>query len=131
MEEDIIVKKIKPMYTRILLTKNEYTEAGLIASTGLIDATKIKQGIKEYQKVIAVGPQVREVKVGDLVCIDPSRYAIRKYSKQETKEAMDEFYNATVKYAFPEVTIDGKNYLYLDERDIDFIIEEYTETKNQ
>ncbi len=124
---DIEIKEIKPMFTKILLTKDEYTEAAFIEGTGLIDASKMKQGVKEYQKVISVGNMVREVKPGDLVCINPAAYSIKKYKKGDTKEMMEEYTNQIIGYAFPTVELDGKEYLYLDERDIDFVITKYNE----
>ena len=42
----------------------------------------------------------------------------------------DEFYNAATKYAFPVIEVDGKECLYLDERDIDFVVTDYVELKN-
>lgn len=129
--EEITIKKIKPMYTKILLTKDMYTDESFITGTGIIDASKIKQGVKEIQKVLAIGSSVREVKVGDIVSINPDRYAVRSYAKDSTKEALkDEFYNPATKYIFPVITVDGKECLYLDERDIDFIVEDYAELKN-
>lgn len=130
MEENIIIKKIRPLYTKVVLTKDMYTDAPYVPGTNIIDATKVKQGLKELQHVVAVGTSVRDIKEGDLVCIDPSRYAIRKYSKKDTKEAMEEYANSITGYAFPEIELNGKPYLYLDERDIDFVVEEYTELKN-
>lgn len=129
--EEIRIKKIKPMYTKVLLTKDMYTDESFIAGTGIIDASKIKQGVKEIQKVLAVGTSVREVQVGDIVSINPDRYAVRSYAKDTTKEMLkDEFYNAATKYAFPVIEVDGKECLYLDERDIDFVVTDYVELKH-
>jgi len=93
----------------------------------IIDLQKEKQGIREYQKVIAVGESVRNVKVGDLVCINPSRYEEKVYKKDSMKSSMDEHYNYTIKYHFNVVELDGQQCLLIDEKDIDFIIDEYTE----
>ena len=60
------------MANYLVTTKNEYTEED-IKKEGLISA-KVVGSLKEYQTVVAVGPVVRGIKVGDLVCIDPSRY---------------------------------------------------------
>lgn len=124
---DINIKSVKPMFTHILTTKDEYTEAGLIAGTGIIDASKLKQGVKEYQKVVSIGSGVHSVKPGDLVAINPKRYAIMKYKKTDTKEMMEEYHNMPVDYAFPTIEVNGKELLYLDEADVDFIIDDYEE----
>lgn len=123
--QEINIKKVKPLFTKILLTKNEYSEAPYIPGTQILDATKSKQGIMEYQTVVAVGDMVRNVKEGDIVAINPKRYAVKKYDKTSMKEMMEEYTNEIVGYAFPTLDIGGKEFLFLDESDIDFVITEY------
>lgn len=130
MEEvEIKVKKIKPMFTKLLVTKEMYKDVTYVPGTSIIDPTKIKQGVKEYQTVVAVGDAVRDVKVGDLVCIDPTNYAVKKFAKADVRDKIEDYENKVLGYAFPEIEIDGKKYLYLDIRDIDFIIEEWEPIK--
>ena len=69
------IKKIKPLFTSVVTTMDKYTEAQLLAGSNIIDPSKTKQGVKEYQTVIAVGDSVRSIKEGDIVCINPSNYA--------------------------------------------------------
>jgi len=115
------VKKIKPMYTKIVTTMDKYVEEG---HSGLItDISKLKMGLREYQKVIAIGSSVRNVKEGDIVCINPDRYAIKKYSNNSVKADLME--NETVRYNFNVVKLDGVDYLLLDESDIEFVVTEY------
>ena len=119
------IKKIRPMYTHIVTTMDMYIDEQLKSPGGIIDASKLKKGIKEYQKVIAIGNSVRTVNVGDLVCINPERYAVRAYDENSVKR--DLMQNQIVKYNFNVVKLDGKDYLLLDESDVDFIIDEYEE----
>lgn len=119
------IKKIKPMFTRIVTTMDMYVEDQATTPGGIIDASKLKKGIKEYQKVIAVGTSVRNVKEGDLVCVNPDRYAVRQFSENSVKN--DLLTNQVTRYNFNVVNLDGKDYLLLDEADIEFIIEEYSE----
>ena len=107
----IKVKKIKPMFTALITTMDLYEVDG-VTKGGLIDSTKQKGTVKEYQKVVAVGDSVRGIKVGDLVCIDATRFAVRKHKDNSIK-----------------TDIDGKNYMLLQDRDIQFIIEEYEEVE--
>lgn len=125
MEENIILKKIKPMYTRVLLTKDEYADIAYMEGTMIIDPSKTQRGVKELQRVLAIGPDVRGIKEGDLVCINPEAYSIKKYKKGDMHDNLEEYSNTVVGYAFPEVKVDGKPCLYLDQRDIDFVVEEY------
>lgn len=120
------IKKIKPMFTAIVTTMEKYTEPQYITGSNIIDPSKSKLGLKEYQKVIAIGESVREIKVGDVVCINPSRYAQKKYSEGETKE-MIQGMQVVVDYHFNTIALDNVECLLLDQRDIDFVIEEYEE----
>lgn len=121
------IKKIKPLFNYIITTFDKYVEPALIAGTSIIDANKTKNGVKEYQTVIAVGSVVRDIKPGDMVCVNPTAYAVRKYAENSTKANMQEYSNSVVGYNFNIVIMDDKEYLLLSDRDIDFVIEEYTE----
>lgn len=121
------IKKIKPLFNSIITTFDKYVEPALIAGTSIIDANKTKNGVKEYQKVIAVGSVVRDIKPGDMVCINPSNYAVRKFAENSMKAGMQEYKNDVVGYNFNVVIMDDQEYLLLSDRDIDFIIEEYIE----
>lgn len=121
----IKLKKIKPMFTSVLTTADKFTEQRYMPGTMIIDPTASKTGLKEYQTVLAVGDSVRNVKVGDLICINPERYAVRKYSKDSMKSSMEEYNNVVVSYNFHMVDVDGKECLFIDDRDIDFVVEEY------
>lgn len=117
------LKKIKPLYTRIVTTMDMYVDKDVTLPGGIIDASKIKKGIKEYQTVVATGTSVKNVKVGDIVCIDPSRYAVRKFQPDSVKA--DLMTNQVTSYNFNVVSLDGTDYLLLDEADVEFIVEDY------
>jgi co-chaperonin GroES (HSP10) len=123
----IVLKKVKPMFTSLITTAEKY-EADLKTSGGIIDTTKAGT-LKEYQTVLAVGPDVRGVKVGDLICINPANYAVRKYDKSSTKEAMTEHYNAVIGYNFNFIEINNELCLKLRDSDIDFIVEEFDDVE--
>lgn len=118
------IKKIKPMFTAIVTTMDKYDND--IAINGIIENSKTKGSIKEYQKVVAVGDSVRGINVGDLVTINPTNYMVRKYSEGSIKDGIQDM-NPVVRYNFPVVEMDGKEYLLLQDRDISYIIEDYEE----
>ena len=120
------IKKIKPMFTALVTTMDKYTEPQYITGTGIIDPTKSKSGLKEYQKVISIGESVRGIVEGDIVCINPSRYAVKKYTEGETKEMIQSM-QQVISYNFNIIALDNVECLLLDQRDIDFVIEEYEE----
>lgn len=119
------VKKIKPMFTALITTMDKY-EHDIRTSGGLIDTTKQQGGLKEYQTVLAVGNSVRDIKVGDLVCVNPTRFGIKKHKEGTLKDGIVTD-NPIVTYNFDVVEMDGKQCLLLQDRDIDFIIEEFEE----
>lgn len=119
------VKKIKPMFTALITTMDKYEE-DVRTSGGLLDITKQQGGLKEYQTVLAIGSSVRDIKVGDLVCVNPTRFAVKQHQVGTLKDGVVTD-NPIVKYNFDVIEMDGKQCLLLQDRDIDFIIEEYEE----
>lgn len=122
------IKKIKPMFTSLITTMDKYEE-DIKTSGGLLDVNKQQGGLKEYQTVIAVGTTVRDIKVGDLVCINPTRFAVKQHREGTLKDGVISD-NPVIKYNFDTIEINGKQCLLLQDRDIDFIIEEYEEVTN-
>lgn len=118
----MIVKKIKPLFNYIITTMNKYQSDGKIGDL----IVKQRGTLKEYQKVVAVGNSVREIKQGDMVMIDPTRYAVMKHEKGSLKDGIVED-NPVMSYNFKTVEMDGVEYLLLYDSDIKYIIEDYTE----
>lgn len=119
------IKKIKPMFTALITTMDKY-EQDVITDGGLIDTTKQEGSLKEYQTVLAVGDSVRGIKEGDLVCINPSRYAEKQYQDGSLKDGIVT-QNKVIRYNFDTVEMDDKVCLLLQDRDISFVISEYEE----
>ena len=113
------VKKIKPMFTALITTMDKY-EHDVRMGGGLIDVSKREGSLKEYQRVLVVGDSVRGIKVGDLVWVNPTRFGVKKHQEGSLKDGV-------VTDNFDVVEMDGKQCLLLQDRDIDFIIEEYEE----
>ena len=121
------IKKIKPLFTAVVVTAKvypaDYKEGSILSP---------KAGkLMEYQEVIAVGDSCRGIEVGNLVCIDLLSYADWKYKKNSIKSDMEELTNEIIGYHVPQITIDGKKCLYLDIRDIKYIVEEYDNKENE
>ena len=68
-----VTKMIEPMFNRIVVTHRQYSRQDAQTVGGIF--TQMEGKTMEYQKVLAIGPNAKGVKVGDIVCIDPSRYA--------------------------------------------------------
>ena len=118
------VKDIRPVYTRLITTADRYEETQKL-NGGLIDVNKIEGRYKEYQKVVRVGSAVREVKEGDLVLIDPSRYIKRKFSDNSLREDFVE--NPIISIDIPTVQMNDEDYFMIEERDIAYVISDSEE----
>ena len=112
------------MFTALITTMDKYEQD--MTTGGLINVTKMQGGLKEYQTVLAVGGSVRDIKVGDLVCVNPTRFAVKKHQEASLKDGVISD-NPVTTYNFDVVEMDGKQCLLLQDRDIDFIIEEWEE----
>lgn len=113
------------MFTALITTMDKY-EADMVEGGLITDLNKRQGGLKEYQRVLAIGSSVRDIKVGDLVCVNPTRFAVKQHQAGSLKDGVVTD-NPTIKYNFDVVEMDGKQCLLLQDRDIDFIIEEYEE----
>ena len=121
----INIKKIKPMFNQVITTMNKYSDAETQEGS-IIDYKKVQNPIKEYQEVIAIGPMVRDIKVGDLVMVNPKRYSKMKHKEGSLKDGVIGD-NPVVSYNFNVIELDHTPYLILTDQDIDFIIEDYEE----
>ena len=121
------IKKVKPLFNMIITTMDLYEEDQLV--NGIIDATKQSGTLKEYQRVIAVGDTVRNIHEGDLVNINPKRYAQVKHKKGSLNDGIVQD-NPVVSYNFNMIEVDGKQLLVLYDQDINFIIEDSEEVED-
>jgi len=88
----------------------------------LVNIKEVEGLVKDIQKVIAVGPHVRDINVGDYVCINPKNYVKVKHNLSDDLNGKNEM---EVKINFPVVDLEDGRYLLLWEDDIDYVIEEF------
>ena len=112
------IKSIKPMFDSLVTTMNKYEDDGF--KNGVI--VKQAGSLKEYQTVLAVGPAVRNIEVGDKVMINPSRYAKMKHNEGSLKNGIVAD-NPIIGYEFRTVTINDEECLYLQSQDIMYSFE--------
>lgn len=121
------IKKIKPMANYIVTTMYAYTEKDFEEGKLI---TELAGKIKEFQTVVAVGPMIRNIKEGDLVCINPKRYARYKHQEGSLKDGVISD-NPVISYNFNIITLDHNKHLLLTDQDIEFVIEEYEEEEKK
>ena len=120
------IKKVKPLFNGVITTMNKYGTEYLKGTT-IID-TSISDTVKEYQTVVAVGPQVKGVEVGDVVYFNPKRYAVMKHKEGTLQDGTIKD-NPVIGYKFDIIEIDNVPHLYIFDNDIKFVaeIEEFDE----
>ena len=113
------INKIKPVFNKIVTTCDVYqmgkSTGGIIIKT---DGT-----IKEYQRVEAVGSTVRDIKVGDIVMINPKRYLGARHNDKPDSVKNVNGDEVTFSVDFPILEYGGKKHLLIYDQDIDYIID--------
>jgi hypothetical protein len=120
----MIARKIRPTVNHIVTTMDRYEEDD---SKLLVDANELAGVVKDVQKVVAVGPLVRDIQVGDYVRICPDRYIKVKHTLSE--ELNDKEMQVSIN--FPVVDLEDGRYLFLYESDVDYVIEEFAPEKTE
>jgi hypothetical protein len=120
------IKAIQPMFSAVVTTADTYENDVMV--NGIIGSTSKTQGaVKEIQTVVATGTHVKDIFKGDKVFINPSRYAVHKFSENSIKNDIEGMSNQIVGYNIPTIELDGVKHFYIQDRDIDFIVTEYEE----
>lgn len=123
----IKAKRITPMFNRIVTTADRVEVDQKV--NGIIIPEKLKGGYSEYQRVIAVGSMVHNLKEGDLVCIDPSAYGrpVHKEHIDSVKGLSED--TVQMAYYIPTIEVDGKECMFIADRDIAYKVDEYEDVK--
>ena len=116
------IKKIKPLFTSIVTTGDKFEE-DMIEGNVIIAQ---KGDLKLWQKVLAIGSSVRDIKVGDMVMINAEHFEIKRYNKNSIQNDIDN--NPSLGYKFNWVTVDNEEgepqeCLLLNDRDIEYVFE--------
>ena len=119
------IKKVKPLFTGVITTATTYK--GEVKTNGgiILDTRKMEGSINPYQRVVAVGNMVREVKENDIVKINFKRYEKAQHIPGAIDEAQNkQFDNLSIGVEIPSIVINDIEYLYLQVNDIEYIVEE-------
>lgn len=94
------ITKIKPRANYMLVTADTFDKD--MIEKGVIVAKK--GDLKLWQSVLAIGPMIRNIEIGDKVMINPMKYAVRKYNQNSVQNDLDN--NPVLSYNFPFETIE-------------------------
>ena len=124
--KDIKINEIKPLFTTVITTLDIYEED--LIENGVL---KAPQGaLRMYQKVLAVGSSVRDVKVGDIVLLNFGNYIVRKFKENSIKEDMSAQEDEYV-YDIPRILIGGKICGKFQDRDVEGVITDFEEFETE
>lgn len=123
----IKLKKIKPLFTKLVTTADKYDSDTQI--NGVV--VPRKGTIKEIQEVVAVGTCVRDMQVGDKVQINLTRFLRMKHHHKQGDLIQDNVEKdcPTIECEAPVIELNGKPCFLIEDRDIDFVVEDYVDEK--
>lgn len=114
------------MFNKLVTTANKVKQN---TNEIIIDITKINQVIDDFQTVVSIGSSVRDIKVGDLVCINPDRYAVKKYQQKSASAEVEGYENTIIGYDIPRIALDDVEHLMITDSDVIYIVDEYEKIK--
>ena len=123
----IVIDKVRPKFNNIIVTK-EFNKEDVIKHGVIREA---KGSLKEYQKVIAVGPAVRDLKEGAIIKLNLDRYAVKKYKPGSIKESMEQHMEESTSYNVPNITLNDVDFLLITDQDYDYEVLESHEVPNE
>ena len=113
------------MFTGVITTAMKYV-GNVTTQGGLVLPSKMDGQLNLYQWVVSVGPMVTGVKEGDIVRINLKRYAVVEHAKGALDVTQNiQHDDMQFKYEVPMVPIDGHDYLFLQNNDIEYVVEDY------
>lgn len=119
--EQKIPNEIRPKANEIVITANLISVVN--TDSKVIDKDEQQLFFDEYQTVLRVGPVVRDVNVGDIVCVNPARFAKYQEQKSRVKAAVDGYEKVLIGYDFPIVEISTGNVMLINESDVKYIVD--------
>ncbi len=120
------IKKVRPLFTGIVTTANKYVGDVTTAGGLLLDTSRLSGSLNPYQTIIAVGEMCKDLKEGDVVKLNFKRYAIANHVPGAIDEAQNkQFDNMSIRYEIPMINLDGRECLFLQSNDVEYVVTEY------
>lgn len=119
------IKKVRPLFTGVITTANEIKGEQRTAGGLIIDVSKREGTLNIFQTVVSVGKMVTDVKPGDIVCLNFKRYKAVQHLPGKIGEDNVQTDDMVANYEIPQIIIDGRKHLFVQNNDIEFVVEEY------
>lgn len=117
------IKAVRPLFTGVVTTANRLSE-NKTTEGGLLLTNKLAGTLNPFQIVVSVGDMVKDVKPGDIVMINFKRYAKAKHVPGGIEDNVQSD-NMSIVYEIPHIDIDGKEHLFLQSNDIEYVVTDY------
>ena len=117
------IKKVRPLFTGVITTAKVYSD-DVKTEAGLYIGDKMAGTLNQYQHVYAVGPMVTGIEEGNIVKINFKRYMVVKHLPGKLEDNVQKD-NMVASYEIPKITIDGIDYLFLQNNDIEYVVEDW------
>ena len=124
--KDIKIKALAPQFTTVITTLDVYEEDLIV--DGMLAAPR--GSLRLLQKVLAVGPLVQDIKVGDLVLLNFQNYKELSYKDGDVKNQITNM-EKEVTYDIPRIIIDDKLCGKFQDRDIEGVVTDYEEYETE
>lgn len=118
------IKKVRPLFTGVITTARTYSDDVRSESGLYLGTTKMAGSMNPYQYVVAVGAMVKDIKPGDIVCINFKRYMKAQHIPGAIENNIQKD-NLSQTLEIPAITIDGIDHLFIQNNDIEYVVEEY------
>lgn len=120
------IHKVRPLFTGVVTTATKYIGEVTTAGGLILDTRKMDGSLNPYQRVVAVGSMVKDVKEGDIVKLNMKRYEKAQHLPGAIDEAQNkQFDNLSITLEVPMIIIDDVEYLFVQTNDIEYIVEKY------
>jgi hypothetical protein len=114
--------KIRPRGNEIVITAN-FVEAPK-EKNKIINKEEQMVYFDEFQTVLRVGSVVRDVYMGDVVCVNPKRFAKYQEQKSKVRAAVEGYEKVLVGYEFPIIETAFGNVMLISDTDVRYIVED-------
>lgn len=118
------IKKVRPLFTGVITTARTYSDDVRSESGLYLGTTKMAGSMNPYQYVVAVGSMVKDIKPGDIVCINFKRYMKSQHVPGAIENNIQKD-NFSQVLEVPAITIDGVDHLFIQNNDIEYVVEEF------
>lgn len=121
MQLEKLPKRIRPRANEIVISANLVE---VDKNDKVIDKDEQKLYFDEFQTVLRVGSVIRDLKIGDVISVNPKRFAIYQEQKSKIRAAVEGYEKVLVGYDFPIIATGFGDVMLITDADVKYIVED-------